>query len=408
MRLADALQQLCPTETAPTVGDLGGEPELLDEVTDLDSALLPRLIEVLQHEDWEQDPAPVALAARALERLPDLESPIEAANCMDVFLTIAVIRRERDLTRAVMTQLLGLLESHREGGALALRAGYAVRAAADLALLDIGVSAHRLLAVIEDLGEIRAEMAPGLARAAGRLWEHHDSALLRQVLESTVMAHEHAASDALLELGLGSLREAFCGTEEAEIAAALERATDLFDRARAQDEDRPDARAFAAASRAVVSFGRDAGAMSDALNELAQARGELDRYSTTLDGFQGASPLRSVAAWHVLASTLRALQGHIDSPDAFNLRPAIEALTDAYAGMRLGVVAGERRGLQAFIAPIVVQRIGDSGVLVAGTERLAAEPDASDEARALAAEVVRPKMTRLPFRRPIWRRRRPG
>jgi hypothetical protein len=304
-----------------------------------------------------------------------------------------------------MTQLLALVNDSASE-ARALRAGFAVRAAVDLALLDAGVSAHGVLAALENLPEVPAEMAPGVARAAGRLWEHYPEPFLRRVLEDGVLPHEEAAGDGLVELGLDSLRVAFDADETDVALDALRRGEELFERARAHDEDRADARAFAAACRAVAAFTADESAMLAALDELADARRELEHYSPEdVTGFRGATPLRSVADWQVLGATLRGLRAHLDKPDVLNLRPAIEALSDAYNGMRLGVLEDERHGFVGFIRPLVRAGVEASVPLKEGLSQYAVEERSPAGAQELAGEVVRPKARPCTATRPRRRSR---
>lgn len=393
MSIEDILRSIGPTDAAPTVEELGGPEPVLTAATELAPALLPRLVEALAN--WQDAPEHPTLIAAAVERLPDVESPLDAASYVDDVLALVVASNDGDVARMLMTKLLLLVNSGLENDAAkALRAGYAIRAAVDLALLDVGVSAHAVLAALENLPDVRPEMASGVARAAGRLWEHHTEPFLQRVLEERVLPHQEAAGDGLLELGLDSLRESF-GAEQGEASlTALRRAEELFERAQDHDEDRPDARAFAAACRAVVAFSTNEAAMSAALDELEDARRELDRYSAEdIISFRGATPLRSVADWHVLAATLRGLRAHLDDPDVLYLRPAIEALTDAYTGMRLGVLEDERHGFIGFIRPLIRDRVAASESLTEGVARYASAEDAPTGARELAAEVVRPKVT---------------
>lgn len=406
MAVDEILARLGPTDPPPTLTELGGEDAALAAVGHLNADLVPRLIEVVRH-NWLSDGDHVRLALGLAQRLPDVAAPLAAASCMDALVAVAAVRQDRALTRTVMDSLLTLVGAHAEDAEHALVASYAIRAATDLALLDVGVSAHPVLAAVEAVEDVPVEMAPGLARAVGRLMEHFDDDFLVRVLEDRVLAHDDAASDALVELGLAALRRAFDAAEEDTARASLVRAAELLDRAAAHDEARPDARAFAAAARAVVAFADDPGAMSMALDQLEAARAELDRYATNDNAeYRGAGPLRSVAGWHVLAATLRNVHAHIVAPDALHLRPAVEALVDAYSGMRLAVLDDERLGLRAFISPAVERSVSASDVLSAGAAQYAEEEDSPVAARQLVGEVVRPKvpMSLRPARRRLPRR----
>jgi hypothetical protein len=225
---------------------------------------------------------------------------------------VTVASEDDELARVLMSTLLAVTNDFADGEERSLRAGYAVRAAVDLALLDVGVSPHGVLAAIENLGPLPSRVAR-VARATGRLCEHHDEAFLRAVLEERVLPHEEAAADATLELGLRELREAFEADDSQTTLASLSRAATLFDRASDYGEARPDARAFAAAARAALAFGEGGRAMAAALDRVASARSEFERDRVDVGSdFRGATPLRSVAAWQVWRRRF-ALCGHIST-----------------------------------------------------------------------------------------------
>jgi len=406
MAVADILRDLGPTEPPPSVSALGGHDAFVAALPTLDPTLLPVAAEAISA-DWDSVEAPTPAVEALVARLVDVEAPLSAATYVDTLLRLAVMNGDATVVRMLMTTLLSLVEGDPPSAERALRAGYALRAAVDLSLLDVGVSAHSVLGVVENIGDVRPELAPGLARAAGRLWEHHDEDFLREVLEQRVLPHDEAAGDAWVELGLRSLRDAFRNEEAAPTAAALEQAVELFERARGEDENRPDARVFGAAARAVLAFPQDAAAMGAALDELTSARAEIARYGATeQQAFRGAAPLRSIAGWHVLAAKLRELRSHLDKPDLLHLRPAVEALGESYAGMRLGVLQHETKGLVGFIQPVIREEVGRSPGLAEAVEQYAREEAAPSGARDLAAEVVRPKAEPNLSQRQTWRQRR--
>jgi hypothetical protein len=142
----------------------------------------------------------------------------------------------------------------------------------------------------------------------------------------------------------------------------------------------------------VLAFGSGSDDLTAALDELTAARADLDRYEVSVGGdFRGATPLRSIAGWHILAATLRNLRANLYKPDVLHLRPAVEALASAYEGMRLAVLDDERLGLQAFIQPVISTTVAQHSALADGVSQLADDPGASSTAKELAGEVVRPK-----------------
>jgi hypothetical protein len=395
MEAADILRQLGPVDPAPGIADLGGEADLLQELPELDA-------------DIASLEEPQTLGSALVARLPEIGAPLSFANSTDWLLRITVVTGSADLAGMLMDALLEVTRDH-DGPERGLRAGHAVRAAVDLGLLDAGVTAHAVLAAIERVEAIPPEMASGMARAIGRLWEHYDEAFLQQVLEERVLSHDTAAADATVELALKALRDAFYAGQPDETVGALERSVELFGRARAYDEDRADARAYEAAARAVLAFGSGSDELTAALDDLTAARAELDRYDVSVGGdFRGATPLRSVAGWHILAGTLRNLRANLDKPDILNLRPAVEALASAYEGMRLAVLHDERLGLQAFIQPVISAAVAQQPALADGASQLADETGASRAAKELAREVVRPKVSRKTRLHRVRRTKRRG
>lgn len=406
MGAADVLRQLGPVDPAPGIAELGGEIGVLQELPQLDAVLLPRLIEAVAN-DVRSMEDPQTLGSALVARLPALEAPLSFANSADRLLRVVVVAGGSELAATLMDVLLEITRDN-DGPERGLRAGYAVRAAVDLGLLDVGVTAHAVLAAIERVEDIPPEMASGMARAIGRLWEHHDEAFLQRVLEERVLSHHTAAADATVELALKALRDAFYARQSDETVGALERSIQLFERAQAYDEDRADARAYRAAARAVLAFCSGSDDLIAALDDLTAARAELDRYDVPVGGdFRGATPLRSVAGWHVLAATLRNLRANLDKPDILNLRPAVEALASAYEGMRLAVLDDERLGLQAFIQPVIATAVAQQPALADGVSQLAAEPGAPSSAEELARALVHPKGTRRVRLRALRRAKRP-
>ena len=282
----------------------------------------------------------------------------------------------------------------------ALRCGHAIRAAVDLALLDVGASVHSPLAAVERMTDVPAAMAPALSRAVGRLSEHSDAEFLTRLLETELMRHEDAAADALLELALGAMRSAFSAPDSRSTEAGLRRSIELLNRARRHDADRPDARAFQAAAQAVIAFSGEPEVLSPALAELSAAQRELEMYSAERqDEFRGAEPLRSSAAWLVLASELAALRTHLDHPDLLNLAPGMRALSSAYSGVRLAVLDDERLGFTRFIQPVIREGVKVQPGLPEALGQLAGVDDAPPMTKEFAAAVMRPKVRSRQMRR---------
>lgn len=392
MGIADVLLALGPTDEVPTLGRLGGEAAVHEELPSLPAEVIPDLI-VAVASDLDSVGDPDVLGADLAARLgSDVAGPLSFARGADSLLRIAVARASGALALAVMDAFLAVADESADDGAGALRRGHAIRAAVDLGLLEVGASVHAPLSAIERLSDIPAEMAPSLSRAVGRLSEHTDAAFLTELLETELMRHEDAAADSLLELSLAAMRSAFSAPNSERTEADLRRSIELLERARLHDADRPDARAFLSAAQAVVAFAGEPEALLPALGELSAAQRELEMYSISRqDEFRGAEPLRSSSAWLVLASELAAVRHHLDHPDLLSLSPGMRALAKAYSGVRLAVLGDERLGFTKFIQPVIREGVEASPGLPEALGHLARADDAPPLTKELATAVMRPK-----------------
>jgi hypothetical protein len=409
MGVVDVLRRLGPTDELPSLDRLGGEDVVREELPGLPAEVIPDLIAVVASDSYSVDDLD-ALGADLAGRLSsEVSGPLSFARGADSLLRIAVARPSGRLALVVMDAFLMVATESTGGGAGALRRGHAIRAAVDLGLLEVGASVHAPLSAIERMTDIPAEMAPALSRAVGRLSEHSDSGFLTELLETDLVRHEGAAADALLELALGAMRAAFSAPDPKSTEADLRRAIELLDRACRHDSDRPDARAFQAAARAVIAFAEDPEALSTVLDELLAAHRELEMYSVgRQDQFRGAEPLRNSAAWLVLASELAALRNHLDHPDLLNLAPGVRELASAYSGVRLAVLEDERLGFTKFIQPVIQAGVEVQPGLPEALGQLAGVDDSPALTEELAGAVMRPKArsrqtcrgrSRLPRRR---------
>jgi hypothetical protein len=94
---------------------------------------------------------PEALGSALVARLPEIDAPLSFADSADSLLRVTVVAGRAELAASLMDALLEVTRDN-DGPKRGLRAGYAVRAAVDLGLLDAGVSAHAVLAAIEGGG----------------------------------------------------------------------------------------------------------------------------------------------------------------------------------------------------------------------------------------------------------------
>lgn len=210
---------------------------------------------------------------------------------------------------------------------------------------------------------------------------------MRGILRDKLLPIPGAAADAAIELGHAALRDAFADGDPTSAARVMGAAADLFDEAARADEDRPDALGFAAATRCALAFAdRDADAMDHWAAELNKSRVGLMAWSPSDHGPSRAEA--AAGAWSLLTGDLLALRRHLDAPDTLRLLNAVEVIADAYYGIRLRVLKDTRLGLQAFLRPLVIERLRASHMLREGLTRLVEEDQATADRRAAATQLL--------------------
>jgi hypothetical protein len=397
MGVVDLLASLGPADPDPTLRELGGPAAVREELPELPAHVIPDVITAMAADLDSLGDVDDLFLAISMRLGSDVLGPLSFARGADSLLRIAAARSDARLSRALMDAFLEVVRTGQEDGPGALRRGHAIRAAVDLSLLDVGAEIFAPLAVIERIEKVPSEMALALTRAVGRLSEHSESEFLGRLLEDELAGHDDAAADALVELSLISMRGAFAAPDASGAEAGLRRAVAHLDRARRYDGNRPDARAYLGAARAVLAFSEDPGALANIIADLLAAQRELAMYEgPDGDEFRGARPLRNSAAWLVLASELMAIRGHLDDPDLLDLRPGLEALAKAYGGVRLAVLGDELSGFTKFIRPVIAGGIAVQPGLPQAVAQLAGRSDAPPPTRDLAEAVMRPKASPRP------------
>jgi len=361
---ADRLAGLGATEPAPSVSELGGPEAFADDVRSLPAELLPRAVRVLDEEETS-DPG---LVEAFLERLAEIDGPLTFDEAGEVLVRHINALPESGLAVGLLDQLLAVFDRRDDSEDDALRAGYAIQNAVDLVRIGAGASEHGVLARLERVEDVPAPTATSLARAVGRMAETDNSEFLVPLLER-VAEHEGASAQAMLELGLVALRSAFESEEPAAAAEELGVAITRFETASALEENRADARVFAAAARAVRALSEDDVAFQSELEALAEARRDYAVYDPGVERVERVvGPIHSVAAWDVLASRLRLLRSAGNYPDVTHLQPGLEIMAEAYVGAVLDTVEDARTGLRAFTRPFVEAAIEGDSVLARGAE----------------------------------------
>lgn len=360
MSTAERLAALGSADVAPSLSELGGPEVFADEVRSLPAELLPRAAEVVRQEATA-DPDLIEVF---IERLPEVDS-LWFDEVGETLIRHVNVLQEPELAVSLLDQLLAVFDSRNESESDALRAGYAIQAAVDLVRSGAGASGHGVLTRLERVGDVPALTAVPLARAAGRMAEAEDSEFLVPLLERTA-EHESASAQATLELGLVALRDAFESDQPETAAVDLDLAISRFETAAALEEDRADARVFAAAAKTVRALTQDEDTFQSELAALADARREYAVYDPDVERVNRVvGPLHSVAAWDVLASRLRLLRSAVEEPDVTHLQPGLQIMAEAYAGAVLDTAA-DRRGLRAFTGPYVERAIERDPLLARG------------------------------------------
>ena len=384
VNVEEQLRALTAMEDAPGMADLGGEADFIAAITTLPEELISRAADA-SWQAWTEIGDHRALLAALASRLPELTAPLEYADVADG-LVAGVAAIEDDTSAIAVATALAAALAPEALDQQPLHGGHALRAAADLASVA-SVSSHVTLAALATLTVIPDPAGAPFARAIGRFLDLSDEQWLRTTLRDKVLPLPSAAADAAIELAHAALRDAFGDGDPASASRAMAAAADLFDEAARADEDRPDALGFAAATRCALAFAdQDVDAMEHWAGELNASRVALMAWSPSEHGPSRAQA--AAGAWTLLTGNLLALRRHLDAPDSLRLLNAVEVIADAYYGIRLRVLKNERLGLQAFLRPLVIERLRANHTLRDGLARLADEDEATAERRAAATQLL--------------------
>jgi hypothetical protein len=380
----ERLRALTAVDDAPEMAELGGEPEFVAAVVALPEDLISRAADAVW-QAWPEIGDHRAMLAALTSRLPDVTAALEYADVADG-LVAGVTALDDDPSAVAVAAALARALAPDALDERPLHGGHAVRAAADLASVS-SVSSHTTLAALSMLTAIPDPAGAPFARAIGRFLDLGDEPWLRTMLRDRVLPLASAAADATIELAHTALRDAFADGDPVSATNALTTAAELFEEAARADEDRPDAVGFAAATRCALAFAEhDVESMDRWAAELNASRIALMAWSPPDDGPSRAEA--AAGAWVLLTGDLLALRRHLDAPDTLRLLNAVEVIADAYYGVRLRVLTNERLGLQAFLRPLVIEKLRGSGQLRDGLTRLAEEDEATAERRAAATQLL--------------------
>lgn len=379
------LRGLTATDDAPAMADLGGEAEFVASVAGLPEDLISRAADSVW-QAWPEIADQCAALTALASRLSDVTAALEYADVADG-LVAGVAASENDTAAITVASALAAALAPEALDVRPLHGGHALRAAADLASVA-SVSSHTILAPLSALTTIPEPAAPSFARAIGQFLDLSDEQWMRSILRDKLLPLPSAAADAAIELGHASLRDAFADGDPTSAARVMATAAALFDEAARADEDRADALGFAAATRCALAFAEgDVDAMERWAAELNLSRLGLMAWSPADHGPSRAEA--AAGAWSLLTGDLLALRRHLDAPDSLRLLNAVEVIADAYYGIRLRVLKDTRLGLQAFLRPLVIERLRANHMLREGLTRLAEEDQATADRRAAATQLLR-------------------
>ena len=390
------LRSLRSTDPAPGVDELGGHGSFRSQLADLDPQLLARAAGSIWS-SWSTLADGQAFVRLLSQRLGEIDGDLEFADLVDGLVDAALTGAAADLDTLIDALLAAL--TPEEVTTRPLRAGHAIRAAADIATATEGPFRHKVLAQLSGLTDIPAPAAAAFARACGQLLDHADETWLRELVEQRLLIHREGAPQAAVELGYCRLRDAFNAADQGIALAALEDAATTFEQAAAADEDRADADAMAAAARCVLAFAAgDAAAVATERERLERRRTELIMWSAT----PGSRFVAAAGAWLLLAGDLLALEQHLAHGSILGLDKPVRAIARAYEGVRLQVLDDDRFGLRSVIRPRIVDTLKAGSWLRLGVEALVhdhTEPVAASGAAALIGAVGASPKALAPRRR---------
>lgn len=397
MSLEARLAALKSIDEPPTISDVGGEAQFLEELRGLPEHLVARAAEALWISWQEVTDRPAALTVlfgRAVESRGDFEF----GDIGEAAVAAAWAEGPTSI-EAVSNALLSVLDEEGIQGR-PLRAGYAVRHAAALAAQDGTPTRARLLARIADIDDVPSSAADSFVRAYGQLNDIEQTPWLDEKI-ARLAHHAEAAPQAAIELALGDLRGAFASDSEKGALEFLRLAANKFRSAGGADEHRDDAVGLEAVAECVLAFANRDAEQMDAWARTAERAGRelaAGRWRGSPSGVEA-----KVGGWVKLLAELRELRAGLDSSSVLHVERGVRAIARAYSGLRLIEIEDDRFGLHAVVVPQCVAALAASDIKRAAMLELAEEAGAPDAAygaaRLLSEARPNPKATAARRRR---------
>ncbi|MFJ9893542.1 hypothetical protein ACIQPR_09430 [Streptomyces sp. NPDC091280] len=377
-------------DSGPRMEDLGGADAVAAEAdTWASGPQLPYLLTALAHGlGTLPDDRTRPLLAAATSGLRHPHSAWVLADALDVVCTRPGLAAR--LGARTLRDLASLAEDALSGESDPALAQPAI--AGLLRLAVAGGTPHRLLTLLTEItGTEPADALERLPILIGIARDHFaDTGRLLDVLstlENQPDLTPATRADASFELALADERTALEAADRTTADEQLRRALMRFAEIDRNHEARLDARAHAAAIKAVLAFAdleKNPTGADKARQQLTEASGQLDATAANLAAWTGrmhqldwlSARGLTQSAWSRLVTTLNTAQTHLDQPSWYNPASALNDLLQIYVASRsIHIPAPDAPGLNALISPTLeTPFIRSEGLLHQMEQALAHDP----------------------------------
>ncbi|WP_406278768.1 hypothetical protein OHT93_37885 [Streptomyces sp. NBC_00191] len=377
-------------DVGPRLEDLGGADAVVAEAdTWASGPQVPYLLTALAHGlDTLPDDQARPLLAAATSGLRHPHSAWVLADALDVVCTRPDLAAR--LGTRTLRDLAALAEDALSGES---DPGLAQPAIAGLLRLAVaGGTPHRLLTLLTEItGTESADALERLPVLIGIARDHFaDTDRLLDVLSALENQPDLAPAtraDASFELALADERTALEAGDRTTADEQLRRALMRFAEIDRNHEARLDARAHAAAIKAVLAFAdleKNPTGADKARQQLTEASDQLDATAAHLAAWTGrmhqldwlSARGLTQSAWSRLVTTLNTAQTHLDQPSWYNPAGALNDLLSIYVASRsIHIPAPDAPGLNALISPTLeAPFVRSEGLLHQMEQALAHDP----------------------------------
>ncbi|MFD5200484.1 hypothetical protein ACFWM7_10100 [Streptomyces sp. NPDC058375] len=347
-------------ENGPTLDDLGGPGAVAAEAARLAGGpLLGILATATAHSLTTHPGRTFTPITQALQHgLAHPHSAWTLAECLDTLCNHAALLQSME-----PKHLSRLLAGHAES-ALRAQASPHIARPALAGLLHLVITGRcnprQLLLILTDLDATEPsdalEMLPVLLGVAHSHFGDPD------LLTSLTRIENHASlpaplrADACFELALAQIKKAAGAVDGPQAQACLDQAALRLHHVIEQSEARPDARAWLAATQAVLAFTPTSPHQLDtALDHLQHATAHHQAWTARLGDLPWlAARGIAQAAWLRLTTRLHRAAAHLAEPSWYEAARTLADVLDIYSASRAVHTSGPTSGLHALIHPTVV------------------------------------------------------